>query len=218
MKVLHRFLAPAVIATVFVIAPLYAVASQQESVAPCDAKPRAWSWLGETHSYYPKKQPVPPPVEITPQLHEAAIGFITAARIRKNMLVHADPFLEQISKSLNSQHPNLNPGFTEEWQKRIKDRLDTDKYDAIWVHEYERYFTTEELNQLTDFLAQHREGNITDVSDALKIKLTIYQEDMLMEIDDGVNDWLDKLGCEVGEEIAKEHPEWAPTPTLKSSK
>jgi hypothetical protein len=41
---------------------------------------------------------------------------------------------------------------------------------------------------------------------------------MLMEINDGVNDWLDKLGCEVGEEIAKEHPEWAPTPTLKSSK
>jgi hypothetical protein len=129
MKALHRLLAPAIIGTVFVVAPLYALVAQQESEAPCDAKPRAWSWRGNTHSYYRKKQPVLPPVEITPQLHEVAVSFITAARVRKNMLVQADPFLEQISKSLKSQHPNLNPGFTGEWQKRIKDRLDTNDYD-----------------------------------------------------------------------------------------
>jgi hypothetical protein len=218
MKALHRFLAPAVIGTVFVIAPLYAMAAQQESVAPCDAKPPAWSWRGGTHSYYRKKQPVPPPVKITPQLHEAAADFITAVRIRKNMLTQADPFLERMSKSLKSRHPNLLPEFTEEWKKRIKDRLDTDDYDAIWVHEYERYFTIEELVQLTDSAKQHYEGNMKDVSDDLKIKLTTYQEDMFMEINDGVDDLVEKFGCEVGEEIAKEHPDWAPAPPPKSNK
>lgn len=134
------------------------------------------------------------------------------------MLTRADPFLEQITKSLKSQHPNLLPEFTEEWKKRIKARLDTDDYDAIWVHEYERYFTIEEIVQLTDSAEQYYAGNIKNVSDDLTIKLTTYQEDMLMEIDDGVNNLVEKFGCEVGEEIVKEHPEWAPASTKKSNK
>jgi hypothetical protein len=205
------------ICTVAFVFPAFA---QQKSAKPCDANPPAWNWLTTHYNDEPKQ--LPPPSPVTQQVHEAATRFIANMRLKEGILAHSDGYLAIGAEILKRQHPGLSAEFLEEWPNRVKTRLTTDKYEdyeAIWVREYEKYFTAEELDQLTDFANQFRAGNTPpNLPDALNEKVAKYQDDNLWNVRAGERELLRKLGCEVAEEILSEHPDWDSTPASRSTK
>jgi hypothetical protein len=127
------------------------------------------------------------------------------------MVAGIDPNLDKGVAALKAQTPPLRPEFIEEWRKRMKERMKLDDFVAIVVQVYLRYFTADELDQLSDLVISRKEGKSAELSDAPKEK---FQKDAVAiqsEIIGGTTQLGARLGGEVGEEIQKEHPEWVPT-------
>ena len=143
--------------------------------------------------------------------HEAAVRLVDALGLKEKMVAGIDPNLDKGVAALKAQTPPLRPEFIEEWRKRMKERMKLDDFVAIVVQVYLRYFTADELDQLSDLVISRKEGKSAELSDALKEK---FQKDAVAiqsEIIGGTTQLGARLGGEVGEEIQKEHPEWVPT-------
>jgi hypothetical protein len=151
--------------------------------------------------------------KIDSETHEAAVKFVQALGVKEKMAAGIDASLDAGVEAMKKQSPNLRPEFQQEWRKRMKEQVNFDDYAAIIVHVYEKYFTAEDLHQLTGAAAAVKAGKTPSMSDDLKEKFQKNTVVIQSEIFGGTTQLGAKLGGEIGQEIAKEHPDWAPTPT-----
>jgi hypothetical protein len=199
MKALHGFLARSAAYLVFATVLVSSAPAQQQPAPRSDATAASAT-----------------PVD--PKAHEAAIRLTAALGLKEKMAARIDTLLTQGVANMKSEFPNIRPEFTEEWQKRMKARVNPDDFIAVVVQVYEKYLTAAELDQITEATNQSKEGKIPVLSDAVKEKYQKNAVAMQSEILGGCAQLGAKLGGEVGEEIAKEHPDWNPTPAPKSAK
>ena len=155
--------------------------------------------------------------EIDSKTHQAAIRFVTALGLKERMTASVDGILDQGIASMKAQFPNIRPEFQEEWRRRMKARMNPEDFVLIVAQVYEKYFTAEELDQLSAAVAESKEGNTPVLPDALKEKYQKNAIAMQSEILGGTTQLGAKLGGEVGQEIGKEHPDWAPDSAPKSA-
>lgn len=200
MTTQHGFLARSAAYFVLSTVLVYSAPAQQQPAPSSDAAPAGT------------------PAAVDPKAHEAAGRLATAIGLKEKMAAQIDTMLAQGVAAMKSQFPNIRPEFADEWTRRMKARMNPDDFVAIFVRVYEKYFTAEELDQLTDAANQSKEGKTPVLSDALKEKYQKNAATAQSEIVSGATQLGAKLGSEVGEEIANEHPDWAPTPAPKSDK
>ena len=152
---------------------------------------------------------------VDPKAHEAALRLVGALELKEKMAAGVDSMLEQGVQGMKAQFPDIRPEFTEEWRKRMKARMKPEDFVAIVVQVYEKHFTADELDQLTNVVSSKKEGKTAELPDALKEKFQKSAVAIQSEIVGSTTQLGARLGGEVGEEIGKEHTEWAPPSAAK---
>lgn len=140
--------------------------------------------------------------------HDAAVRLVGAMGIKEEVAEKMDANVERGAAKMESKLPNLRPEFVDEWKKRMKARLNPDDYVAIVAQVYEKYFTAEELDQLYSVVISKKQSKAAELSDALSEKFQNNERAIDSQIANGTTQISARLGSEVGQEIAKEHPEW----------
>src|SRR5262249_5002149 len=152
-------------------------------------------------------------VAVDPKAHEAALRLVEVLELKQKMADGVDQSLEQGVQSMKARFPDIRPEFTEEWRKRMKARMKPEDFVVIVVQVYEKQFTADELDELTNVVASKKEGKSAELPDALKEKFQKNAIAIQSEIVGATTQLGARLGAEVGLEIGKEHPEWAPPST-----
>ncbi|AFL89008.1 hypothetical protein Terro_2772 [Terriglobus roseus DSM 18391] len=142
------------------------------------------------------------------QNHDAAVQFVAVIGARAALLGVKENAVEQGKLAMRQNYPKYDPQFIEEWGKRSLARYNVDDYLKVIVGVYEKYFTTEELNELS--AASKAPGGIAGakLAQPLRDKLAANTTSIQSEIIGGCTQVGAKLGGEIGIEIGKEHPEW----------
>src|SRR5690242_2056964 len=83
------------------------------------------------------------------KLQESALKFVEASDARERLAQNLDKLLEDGKQAMMHKNPGLDPQFGEEWIKRMRQRVSLDQFVRATAQVYERYFTTKELDDLT---------------------------------------------------------------------
>lgn len=154
------------------------------------------------------QQSVPTASPIDPKAHEAAVKLVDAIGMKQRMKDNLAKTLAEGVENMKKQFPQVTPAFCEEWTRRMTSRINFDDYNAVAVHVYEKYFTTPELEEMTQAQLAANESKTPTYPAPLKDKLQRVMSSVLSEIIGGCTQLGAKLGADVGGEIGKEHPEW----------
>lgn len=142
------------------------------------------------------------------KLHESAMKFLEAADVRQRLQQNLDKLLEDGKQAMMSKNPGLDPAFGDEWIKRMRQRVILDQFVNATADVYEKYFTADELDQLTQGQLAMKKGQLytlpPQLADRLKTNAPFIQRD----INTSTTLVGGRLGAEVGKEIEQEHPEW----------
>ena len=141
--------------------------------------------------------------------------LVKALELTEKMAAGVDATLEKGVQAMKTQFPDIRPEFTEEWRKRMKERMKPEDFVAVVVQVYEKHFTADELDQLASVVISRKDGKAAELPDALKEKFQKNAVAIQSEIVGGTTQLGARLGGEVGEEIGREHPEWAPASAAK---
>ena len=142
------------------------------------------------------------------KLHESAMKFVEAADARQRLAQNLDKLLEDGKQSMMRTNPGLDPHFGEEWIKRMRLRVSLDQFVVATAQVYEKYFTSDELDELTHGQLALRQGQIYTLSPQLAQKMKTNSSFIQRDINKETTIIGGRLGSEVGKEIEKEHPEW----------
>jgi len=149
-------------------------------------------------------------LDVDPKAHDAALQLVEVLGLKEKLAAGIDADLDRGVAAMKAQMPTLPAQFTDEWRKRMKERMKPDDFVAIIAQVYEKHFTADELDQLSNVITSKKEGKEAVLPDALKEKFQKNAVAIQSEIIGGTTQLGARLGGEVGEEIGKEHPEWAP--------
>lgn len=155
------------------------------------------------------------------KLHASAMKFVVAFDVRQRLQQGLDKLLEEGKQSMLRTSPGLAPQFADEWVKRMKLRVSLDEFVAATAHVYEKYFTSDELDELAQTQLAMKIGQVYTLPPPLAEKLKTDSPFIQRDINVATSVIGARLGKEVGQEIEKEHPEWVkappPAPTAKKS-
>lgn len=142
------------------------------------------------------------------KLHASAMKFLEAANARERLQQVMGKLLDDGKQDLLKRNQGLDPRFADEWEKRMRTRVSVDDFVSATADVYEKYFTSEELNELTQNQLAMKRGEIHTLPEALSKKLKV--DSALIQHDINLQTTVigARLGKEVGEEIEKQHPEW----------
>ena len=162
-------------------------------------------------------KPAPAPVSSPdPQkLHESAMKFMEVSEARQRLSQSLDKLLEDGRQAMMQKNPGLDPQFGEEWLKRMHRNVNLDDFVSATARVYERYFTAEELNELTRGQLAFKMSQVYSLSPKLADKMKSSSSLIQRDINTETSVLGGRLGAEVGKGIEKEHPEWikpAPSP------
>jgi hypothetical protein len=147
------------------------------------------------------------------KLHADALALVKIGGAQDAIHLNMQKTLEDGKQKMLRAEPDTDPRFADEWVKRMKARLNADEYFEVLATVYERYFTDDEILQLSQAIEARKQGKEADISPDLQQKfkqnLVNIQSDVFAETSHiGA-----RLGGEIGQEIANEHPGW-----MKASK
>jgi len=147
--------------------------------------------------------------------------FVEASDARQRLEQNLDKLLEDGRKSMMHTNPGLDPQFGEEWMKRMRQRVNLDQFVVATAQVYEKYFTSVELDQLTQGQLAAKKGQPHALPAQLAEKLKSNSAFIQRDINAQTSMIGGRLGSEVGKEIEKDHPEWvkapsAPDPSAKT--
>jgi hypothetical protein len=145
------------------------------------------------------------------KLHADAIKLVEATGARQRVQGGLKQMLEEGKKYMMGKCPACKPAFSDEWEKRMLERLKVEDFLAVYVRVYEKYFTDEEITELISLQSAKQDSPPRTPSPALKQKLDKVMPSLMGEAIGGCSEIGAKLGAEVGAEIQKEHPDYVGT-------
>ena len=145
-----------------------------------------------------------------------AVELVDLMGVRKSFETDHGKMMVVAKQKLMHDFPSLNPAFANEWAKRIAARMNPEDYVAIAAHVYESHFSDDELGELVEAQKNVNAGKRSALSQALRDKLQSSMPAVASEIAGGFTQAGAKLGLEVAQEVAKEHPEWVKRPAPAS--
>ncbi len=143
-----------------------------------------------------------------PKLHDSAIKFLQASDARQRLGQNIDKLLTDGREAMLQRNQGLDPRFADEWLKRMRTRVNLDDLVNATAQVYERYFTSEELDELTQAQLAMKRGQLHTLPAELGQKLKANSPKILHDINVQTSLIGARLGKEVGQQIEREHPEW----------
>jgi hypothetical protein len=150
--------------------------------------------------------------------HENAVKLVESTGARQRLIDSRDSIMQQGKDAMLKSSPELAPEFAEEWVMRMRKRFSPDPYIGVIVAVYEKHFDAVELADLTRAQAEMNAGKTPTFPDALRSKIQATAVEVQSEILGGCAQVGAKIGGEVGQEIATEHPEWLKQPKAANVK
>jgi len=159
-----------------------------------------------------KKAPAVSPAPADPveqqKLHDSAMKFLEAADARQRLEQTIGKLLDDGKRSMMTKNPGLDPAFGDEWMKRMRARVSLDQIVEATAEVYEKYFTKDELDILTQRQLALKQGRLYSLTPKLADKLNANSTFIQRDINTSTSIVGGRLGAEVGKEIERDHPEW----------
>ena len=143
------------------------------------------------------------------QALEDALKFLEASDARPRMEQGIDQLIQDGEKVMMQRNPGLDPKFGDEWVKRMKERVKLDDFVNITAKVYATYYTSGELEQMTQAQLGLKTGKIYTLAPELGQKIKTNGPRIQKDINTDISRLGSSMSIEVGQEIEKEHPEWA---------
>jgi hypothetical protein len=140
---------------------------------------------------------------------ENAMKFVQASDARSRLEQSLDKLLEEGKAVMMQRNPGLDPKFGEEWVKRMRQRVKLDDFVEITAKVYATYYTSDELEQMTQAQLARKNSKIYSLAPELSEKIKTNGPNIQHDINTDISRLGSSMSIEVGQEIAKEHPEWA---------
>jgi hypothetical protein len=142
------------------------------------------------------------------KLHQGALKFLEASDARQRLQQSMDKLLDEGKQSMLRPNSGLSPEFADEWVKQMRFRIKVDDMVNATAQVYERYFTIDELDTLTQAQLALKKSEVQTLSPELAEKLKTNSPRIQHDINSVTSLIGSRLGQEVGKEIASAHPEW----------
>jgi hypothetical protein len=140
---------------------------------------------------------------------ESALKFLAASDARPRLEQSLDKLLEEGKRVMLQRNPGLDPKFGDEWVKRMRQRVKLDDFVEITAKVYATYYTSDELEQMTQAQLALKNSKTYAVSPELSQKIKTNGPRIQNDINTDISRLGSSMSIEVGQEIEKEHPEWA---------
>jgi len=151
-------------------------------------------------------------------LLDDALKFVQASDARPRLEQSLDKLLEEGKQAMLQRNPGLDPKFGDEWVKRMRQRIKPDDFVEITAKVYATYYTNDELEQMTQAQLALKNSKIYSLSPELSQKIKTNGPKIQHDINTDISRLGSSMSIEVGQEIEKEHPEWAkPLPPFPAS-
>jgi hypothetical protein len=183
---------------VLLVAFALPVAAQPVNKGSAPVPAKAAGTLGATTDPAAKKQ-----------LLDSALKFVEASDARPRMEQSLDQQLQEGEKAMMQRNPGLDPRFGDEWVKRMRERVKLDDFVNITAKVYATYYTSDELDQMTQAQLALKSGKIYTLPAELGQKMKVNGPRIQKDINTDISRLGSSMSIEVGQEIEKDHPEWA---------
>ncbi len=140
---------------------------------------------------------------------ENALKFVQASDARPRLEQSLDKLLEEGKQAMLQRNPGLNPKFGDEWVIRMKERIKPDDFVEITAKVYAAYYTSDELEQMTQAQLALKNSKIYSLAPELSQKIKANGPHIQLDINTDISRLGSSISIEVGQEVEKEHPEWA---------
>jgi hypothetical protein len=142
-------------------------------------------------------------------LLDDALKFVQASDARPRLEQSLDKLLEEGKQAMLQRNPGLDPKFGDEWVKRMRERIKPDDFVEITAKVYATYYTSDELEQMTQAQLALKNSKIYSLAPELSQKIKANVPKIQHDINTDISRLGSSMSIEVGQEIEKEHPEWA---------
>ena len=139
------------------------------------------------------------------------LQLVELSGVRNQVPVLWKSMVEDGRKQMIEQCEMCSKKFTDEWAKRMMERMKMDDVIDIWVKAYEKHFTSEEITSLIELQRKTNAHEKIEMSSALATKLQAELPAVKNEFNDGCAKLASDLGSTITSEIQQEHPEYLNT-------
>ena len=145
------------------------------------------------------------------QFHSNVVTLVNMTGLRDELLRNRHAVAEQGKQVILHSFPNYDPAFADEWALRME-RASVDDYLNVVVSVYEKNYTNADVLEMIQVQRDLSADRQPVLSLQLRAKLSRVAPTVESEIASGFKELGAKQGEQVGEEVAKEHPEWLSRP------
>jgi hypothetical protein len=142
------------------------------------------------------------------KLHQSALKFLAASDARQRLQQSMDKLLDEGKQSMLRPNSGLSSQFVDEWVKQMRLRIKLDDMVNATAQVYERYFTSDELDTLTQAQLALKRSEAQTLSPELAEKLKTNSPRIQHDINAVTSLIGDRLSQEVGKQIEDAHPDW----------
>lgn len=142
------------------------------------------------------------------RFHANVLTLIGLTGLRRELLNNRQTFVMKGKEDLLTRFPSSNPAFAEEWARRVEQSMSVDDFVKVVVAAYEKNFTNQDVLEMIQVQQDVRASRTPVISPRLQAKLSTASITVHSEIMGGFAELGYKLGAQVGQQVAKEHPEW----------
>jgi hypothetical protein len=140
---------------------------------------------------------------------ESALKFLEASDARPRMEKGIDQLIQEGKQVMMQRNPGLDPKFGDEWVKRMREQVKLEDFVNITAKVYATYYTSDELEQMTKAQLGLKTGKIYTLAPELGQKIKANGPSIQKDINTDISRLGSSMSIEVGQEIEKDHPEWA---------
>jgi hypothetical protein len=145
---------------------------------------------------------------ISKQFHHNVVTLIGLTGLRRELLSNRETLVQQSKQEILRRFPSYDPAFADEAARRMEQRMSVDGFVDVVVAVYEKNFTNQDVVEMIRIKKDVMASKTPVISPRLQAKLSTAAVTVHDEIIRGFAERGYKLGGQIGQEIAKEHPEW----------
>lgn len=148
------------------------------------------------------------PSKAAAQLRTDVLKLIELDGTKKRLQINLKQMVDKGKVQMMEQASLCNSAFADEWARRMLARANVDEFVNVVVTVFETHFNDVEVRQLIAARKADGTAEPSSISPELKQKLERIMPTVLSEIIGGCTQVGAKLGGEIGQEIAREHPDY----------